>query len=707
VTFRIWPGQARQLGATWDGEGVNFALFSQHATSVELCLFDRADDERESVRIPMRHRTNRIWHAYLPDARPGQLYGYRVSGPYAPSQGHRFNPNKLLVDPYAKAIAGQVHWDDALFGYRINDSAQDLSFDEQDSAPFAPKCVVVDTAFTWGNDRPPQVPWSRTLIYECHVKGMTALHPGVPEHLRGTYLGLASDAILDHLLSLGVTAVELLPVQHFVDDRRLHDLGLSNYWGYNTLGFFAPERRYASGDLGQQVTEFKTMVKAFHRVGIEVILDVVYNHTGEGSSMGPTLSFRGVDNAAYYRLVPEDPRHNYDFTGCGNSINVLHPRALQLVLDSLRYWVQEMHVDGFRFDLAPTLARDPFEFDSFSRFFAIVQQDPVLSGVKLIAEPWDIGPGGYRLGGFPPGWAEWNGRYRDTVRRFWRGDDACVPKLASRLSGSSDIFHSGDRGPFASVNFVTCHDGYTLHDLVGYERKHNLANGEDNRDGANDNFSRNWGIEGATDSSPIVRMRERMMRNMVATLAFSQGVPMLSHGDEVGRTQQGNNNAYCQDNELSWVNWELGDAERELLDFVREVFRIRKTNPVFRRSRFFAGDEIHTEGLKDLCWLRPDGAEMTDEEWRDPKTRTFGMMVAGVAADEVDERGRPNHGATLLVLFNPSNRALHFAFPTNVPSDGEWRELVNTALGVRRTPKGAGVNVAPHSLVLLTYEVHR
>jgi len=707
VTLRIWPGQARQLGATWDGEGVNFALFSQHATGVELCLFDHADDERESVRIPMRHRTNRIWHAYLPDARPGQLYGYRVSGPYSPIQGHRFNPNKLVLDPYAKAIAGQVHWDDSLFGYRINDSAQDLSFDEEDSAPYAPKCVVVDTAFTWGNDRPPQVPWSRTLIYECHVKGMTALHPGVPEHLRGTYLGLASDAILDHLLGLGVTAVELLPVQHFVDDRRLHDLGLSNYWGYNTLGFFAPERRYASGDLGQQVTEFKTMVKAFHRVGIEVILDVVYNHTGEGSSMGPTLCFRGVDNASYYRLVPEDPRHNYDFTGCGNSLNVLHPRTLQLVLDSLRYWVQEMHVDGFRFDLAPTLARDPFEFDAFSRFFAIVQQDPVLSGVKLIAEPWDIGPGGYRLGGFPPGWAEWNGRYRDTVRRFWRGDDACVPKLASRLSGSSDVFHGGDRGPFASVNFVTCHDGFTLHDLVSYERKHNLANGEENRDGANDNFSRNWGVEGPTDSNPIVRMRDRMMRNMLATLAFSQGVPMLSHGDEVGRTQQGNNNAYCQDNELSWVNWELDEDNRSLLEFVREVFRIRKSNPVFRRSRFFVGGEVHPDGLKDLCWLRPDGKEMSDEEWRDPKTRTFGMLVAGIAADEVDERGRPNHGSTLLILFNPSNRAVHFVLPTNVPSGGEWREHVNTALGNRRTPKGAGVNVAPHSLVLLTHEVSR
>jgi glycogen operon protein len=565
-----------------------------------------------------------------------------------------------------------------------------------------PKCAVVDTAFTWGDDRPPRTPWSRTLIYECHVKGMTARHLDVPEHLRGTYLGLASDAIMDHLLGLGVTAVELMPIQHFIDDRHLHDSGLKNYWGYNTVGFFAPDPRYASGHLGQQVTEFKTMVKAFHRVGIEVILDVVYNHTGEGNHLGPTLCFRGVDNAAYYRLVPESPRHYWDSTGCGNSLNVLNPRTLQLVLDSLRYWVTVMHVDGFRFDLAPTLAREPHEFDALSRFFATVQQDPVLNGVKLIAEPWDLGPGGYRLGGFPPGWAEWNGRYRDTIRRFWRGDEGQVPELASRLSGSSDIFQAGDRGPYASVNFVTCHDGFTLNDLVSFEEKHNTANGEENRDGTDDNHSRNWGVEGATSAAPVLRLRERMRRNLLATLAFSQGVPMISHGDEVGRSQDGNNNAYCQDNEVSWVDWQLDEPRRDLLRFAIEVFRIRRANPVFRRLRFFAGGTITDEGLKDVSWLRPDGRELTDEDWHSKSTQALAVLIPGDAADEVDERGRRGRGQTLFLTFNPSNRARLFALPL-LGDTSQWRELVNTAQSVRRPPKGTGVTVAPHSLVLLSY----
>ncbi|HEY6724718.1 MAG TPA: glycogen debranching protein GlgX, partial [Polyangiaceae bacterium] len=551
--MRIWPGTAHDLGATWDGEGVNFAIFSDHATAVDLCLFDAPRAPKEFLRVPMRERTNRVWHCYLPDVRPGQLYGYRVHGPYSPSHGHRFNPHKLLIDPYAKAIAGHVlDWADQVSGYEVGHPSADLSYSDQDSAPLVPKCVVVDTAFTWGDDRPPQVPWSHTLIYEAHVKGMTMLHPDVPRHLRGTYLGLASDAIIDHLLSLSVTAIELLPVQHFESERRLADLNLTNYWGYNTIGFFAPDPRYSSGSRGEQVNEFKTMVKAFHRVGIEVILDVVYNHTGEGNHLGPTLCLRGADNASYYRLVEHDRRYYQDFTGCGNSINVLHPRSLQLVLDSLRYWVREMHVDGFRFDLAPTLARDPYEFDGFARFFATVQQDPVLRSVKLIAEPWDVGPGGYRLGGFPPGWAEWNGRYRDCVRRFWRTDEGQVPELASRLSGSSDIFNSNDRGPHASVNFVACHDGFSLADLVSYEEKHNRDNGEDNRDGANDNYSKNWGHEGETNAGWVLRLRDRMRKNFLATLAFSQGVPMISHGDELARTQQGNNNAYCQDSTLSW-----------------------------------------------------------------------------------------------------------------------------------------------------------
>ncbi len=702
--MRVWPGTGHHLGATWDGEGVNFALFSENATQVDLCLFESPDSTSEMLRVPMRDRTNRVWHCYLPDLRPGQLYGYRVHGPYSPSHGHRFNPHKLLIDPYAKAIAGQVReWSDAIFGYEMGHEEQDASFSTTDSALLVPKSVVVDAAFTWGEDRPPQVPWSHTLIYEAHVKGMTRRHPDVPPHLRGTYLGLASDAILDHLQSLSVTAIELLPVQHFVSDRRLAELSLTNYWGYNTVGFFAPDPRFASGCLGEQVNEFKTMVKAFHRVGIEVLLDVVYNHTGEGNQLGPTLSFRGVDNASYYRLVEHDKRYYQDFTGCGNSLNVLHPRSLQLILDSLRYWVTEMHVDGFRFDLAPTLARDPYEFDGFARFFATVQQDPVLRTVKLIAEPWDLGPGGYRLGGFPPGWAEWNGRYRDCVRRFWRGDEGQVPELASRLSGSSDIFQSNDRGPHASVNFVCCHDGFTLYDLVSYEEKHNLANGEENRDGANDNNGRNWGHEGETNAAWVLRLRDRMRKNFLATLAFSQGVPMISHGDELARTQGGNNNAYCQDNEISWVNWENSQEQSELLAFAREVFRIRQTNPVFRRRRFFAGDPVKDVGIKDVSWLRPDGTEMDDHDWAEARNRVLAMMIHGNASDDVDERGRPNLGQTLLLLLNASNRARHFQLP-EVPERGFWREMINTAQSTHRIPKGNALNVAPHSLVLLCYE---
>jgi glycogen operon protein len=690
------------LGATWDGEGVNFAVFSGAATGVDLCLFDSPEAAKESLRIPLVERTNRVWHVYLPDVRPGQLYGYRAHGGYAPLQGLRFNANKLLIDPYAKAIAGRVQCPDEVFGYTIGDGNVDLTFDGRDSAPFVPKSLVVENAFSWGDDRPPNVPWSRTLIYELHVRGMTKLHPEVPGHLRGTYLGLVSDPILDHLRTLGVTAVELLPVHHAMSERRLIDLGLSNYWGYNTIGFFAPDPAFATGALGQQVLEFKTMVKTFHRAGIEVILDVVYNHTGEGNQLGPTLSMRGFDNAAYYRLVQHEPRYHVDFTGCGNSLNVLHPRSVQLVLDSLRYWVTEMHVDGFRFDLAPTLARDPYEFDGSSRFLTMVAQDPVLSRVKLIAEPWDVGSGGYRLGAFPPGWAEWNARYRDCIRRFWRGDEGVVPELASRLSGSSDIFQGSDRGPYASINFVTCHDGYSLHDLVSYERKHNEANAEDNRDGANDNNSRNWGAEGETKAAQVTRLRDRMKKNLLATLAFSQGVPMISHGDELGRTQQGNNNAYCQDNQISWLNWDVDERSRELQLFTQEVLRITKSNPVFRRRRFFAGGPVSDKGVKDVMWLRPDGGEMTIEDWSNPKNHLLGMLVPGEASDEVDERGRPNRGQTLLLLLNASNRARHFKMPP-VPGDGHWQELVNTAQQTHRVPKGDAINVAPHSLVLLCY----
>lgn len=700
---RVWPGNSARLGAIWDGEGVNFALFSKDATRVELCLFDPQEPSLETDRIEVKECTNRIWHCYSPDVRPGQLYAYRVHGPYNPERGQRFNPNKVLIDPYARAIAGDIVWDDALFGYEVGHPADDLSFSRLDSAAFMPKCVVVDEAFTWGGDRPPNIPWSDTIIYEAHVKGMTMLHPDVPEKLRGTYLGLASDAILDHVKSLGVTAIELLPVHHFINDRRLHDLKLSNYWGYQTLGFFAPDPRYATGCRGQQVQEFKTMVKAFHREGIEVILDVVYNHTCEGNHLGPTLSFKGVDNATYYRTVPHNERYYQDFTGCGNSYNVQHPRSLQLVLDSLRHWVTEMHVDGFRFDLAPTLARDPFDFDSQARFFAMIQQDPVLSRVKLIAEPWDIGPGGYRLGGFPPGWAEWNGSYRDCVRRFWRGDSHQVPELASRLSGSSDIFQASDRGPYASVNFIACHDGYTLRDLVSYEEKHNLKNGEGNRDGHNDNMSRNWGHEGETRAAWVNRMRERMMKNFFATLAFSQGVRMICHGDEFGRTQKGNNNAYCHDSELTWLNWDLSPSSRELLDFVRKVFAIAKSNPVFKRRRFFSVDPMRDRAKKDIIWVRPDGGEMDIAEWRDPDNSILGMLVHGDASDETDERGRHVQGQTLLLLLNGSNRAKPFDLP-DLKERGYWHEIVNTAQPTHRIPKGTTLNVAPHSLVLLCYE---
>jgi isoamylase len=704
--MRAWPGSPHPLGATWDGEGVNFAIFSQHAEGVELCLFGGPGVPVESSRIQLRERTNRIWHAYLPDVRPGTLYGFRFHGPYDPGAGHRCNANKLVLDPYAKAISGRIAWSDAQFGYRVRDPAEDLSFDERDSAPEMPRCIVVEEAFSWGGDRPLRTPWSQTLLYECHVKGMTARHPGIPDALRGTYLGLASDPILDHLLSLGVTAVELLPIHHFVVDRPLIERGLTNYWGYNSIGFFAPDPRYATGSLGEQVLEFKSMVKAFHRVGIEVILDVVYNHTGEGNRLGPTLGFRGIDNATYYHLVREDRRYYRDYTGCGNSLNLAHPRVMQMVLDSLRHWVTNMHVDGFRFDLATTLGRDPVAFDPFSRFFATVQQDPVLAEVKLIAEPWDLAPGGYQVGRFSSDWAEWNGPYRDTVRRFWRGDEGQVPQLASRLAGSSDLFAAKDRGPYASVNFVTCHDGFTLRDLVSYEEKHNEANGEENRDGTSENWSRNWGAEGETGSQRVLHLRERMQRNLLATLVFSQGVPMLSHGDEIGRTQGGNNNAYCQDNEVAWVDWELSDERRRLLQFVREIVAVRAANPVFRRRRFFAGGAAADDGSKDVSWIRPDGSEMSLVDWQSTRNRVLGMLIDGEASDEVDERGRPNRGDTLLLLLNGGLRSRYFQ-PPKLSGPGTWWEVVNTARPGQRLLRKEGIQLVAHSLILLRREAHR
>jgi isoamylase len=702
--MRVWPGELSPLGATWDGEGVNFALYSEHAEAVELCLFDRPDDEKESQRIPIRERNGSVWHAYLPDARPGQLYGYRVHGPYAPDDGHRFNPNKLLLDPYSKAISGSLEWSDALFGYEIGHADGDLSFDDRNSSAGMPKCVVVDTAFTWGDDTPPGTPWNRTVIYECHVRGMTMLHPGVPDHLRGTFLGLASDPILDHLTGLGVTAVELLPVHQFVADRHLVEQGLTNYWGYNPIGYLAPHVGYATAGLGQQVTEFKSMIKVLHGAGIEVILDVVFNHTGEGSRFGPTLSFRGLDNAAYYRLVPDDPREYWDSTGTGNTLDLSHPAVLRLVMDSLRYWVEEMHVDGFRFDLAATLVRDRHgEVDLGGSFLTAIQQDPVLGKVKLIAEPWDLGPHGHRLGDFPPGWGEWNDSYRDTVRRFWRGDAGQLPELASRLTGSADLFSRTGRRTYGSVNFVTAHDGFTLHDLVSYERKRNETNLEDNRDGPDESYSRNWGAEGPADSPRVRRMRERMKRNFLATLVFSQGVRMLLGGDELGRTQRGNNNAYCQDNEVSWVDWDLSTEDRELLAFTRRLLEIHRSNPVLRRRSFFRGASITPEGEKDLSWIRPDGEEMTDQDWSDPTRHVLGMLIHGRAVDDVDERGRPVFGDTLLLLLNGGWRSRRFVLP-RMQGPGMWTEVVNTVQpGATRSLRQPALNLNAHSLILLRH----
>ena len=681
---RVWPGAPAPLGATWDGEGTNFAIFSEHATGVELCLFASADAASESERIAVGERTGHIWHCYLPDARPGLAYGYRVYGPHAPKLGHRFNPAKLLIDPYAKAIGGTIRWSE---GAEI------------------PKCILVDSAFTWGDDRPPRTPWHRTLIYECHVKGMTMLHPAVPEPLRGTYLGLVTEPILQHLASLGVTAVELLPVHHVATERRLMEQGLSNYWGYSSIGYFAPDARYARGVVqgGEQVAEFKSMVKAFHEAGIEVILDVVYNHTGEGNHLGPTLSFRGIDNARYYRLKPEDRRLYEDFTGCGNTVDLRHARTMQLVIDSLRYWVEEMHVDGFRFDIAPVLGRDDHGFNREADFFHVVQQDPALSRVKLIAEPWDLGPGGYQTGSFPVGWSEWNDKYRDAVRHFWRGNPGRVGDLASRLAGSSDLYETTSRPPQASVNFVTCHDGFTLHDLVSYDTKHNEANLEDNRDGSSHNLSRNWGAEGPTDAVHVLRMRERIKRNFLATLAFSQGVPMLSHGDELGRTQLGNNNAYCHDNPVTWIDWQLSPQKKELLEFTRRVFAIRAQNPVVRRRTFFRHEPEAAGEAKDLTWLRPDGQEMTGDDWGDEGNHVLGMLIRGEAPEEIDERGRPLRGDSLLLLLNGGARSKPFILPV-LERSGAWTEVLDTSHELPRPVRDDRVHLVAHSLILLSFQ---
>ena len=679
----VWPGAPFPRGATWDGEGVNFALFSEYATRVELCLFDRTG-RREVQRIELREQTDLIWHCYLPDARPGLLYGYRVHGPYDPARGHRFNPNKLLLEPYAKDIVGQLRWSDAHFGYRIGHRNQDLSFDRRDNAAGMPKCRVIDPAFTWGDDRAPLIAWPDMVVYELHVRGFTRSHPEIPPRLRGTYAGLATAPAIDHLKRLGVTSVELMPVHSFVDDRHLVERGLSNYWGYNSIGFFAPDHRYSSTGLA---SEFKTMVKTFHSNGIEVILDVVYNHTAEGSHLGPTLSFRGIDNATYYRLVGDDRRYYMDYTGCGNTLNLQQPRVLQLIMDSLRYWVLEMHVDGFRFDLASALARELHEVDRLGAFFDILLQDPVLSQVKLIAEPWDLGEGGYQVGNFPAGWGEWNDRYRDTMRAHWKGDGGLIGDFARRLTGSSDFYEHSGRKPYASVNFITAHDGFTLHDLVSYNGKHNEANGEDNRDGTDNNNSWNCGVEGPTDDPDIIALRARQKRNLLATLMLSQGVPMLVAGDEMGRTQQGSNNAYCQDNEMSWVNWKLSRDDREFLAFAQRVIALRREHPVFRRRHFFQGRALRGSGSKDMHWLKPDGSEMTDREWAHDFARCLGVYLSGEEMDERDRRGRPVRDDNFLLLFNSHHEPIAFRLPV-LGHDGQWQSLLDTDLAEGLEPDG-------------------
>jgi isoamylase len=669
----VWPGQAYPRGATWDGEGVNFSLFSAHAEKVELCIFEPSG-RREVQRIEFRERTDDSWHAYLPEARPGLLYGYRVYGPYDPARGHRFNPNKLLIEPYAKHIQGQLRWSDAHFGYRVGNPKEDLSFDKHDNSAGMPKSRVIDPAFTWGDDRPPRTPFHDTVIYELHVRGFTMRHPEVPPELRGTYAGLATAPVVDHLLRLGVTAVELLPVHTFVDDRHLVERGMRNYWGYNTIGFFSPDMRYSATG---RISEFKTMVKTLHSAGIEVILDVVYNHTAEGNQMGPTLSFRGVDNASYYRLSPQDPRYYMDFTGCGNTLNMQHPRVLALLMDSLRYWVQEMHVDGFRFDLASALARELFDVDRLGSFFDTVGQDPVLSQVKLIAEPWDVGSGGYQVGNFPPGWNEWNDRYRDTVRAYWKGDEGVIGDFARRLSGSADLYEASGRKPHASVNFVTAHDGFTLQDLVSYNGKHNEANGEENRDGHNENRSWNHGAEGLTEDAEVNRLRARQKRNLIATLLLSQGVPMLLAGDELGQTQNGNNNAYCQDNEISWLDWDLTDDERAFLEFVAQMVAFRRRHAVFSRRRFLQARTL-SDGVKEVAWLRPDGQELTEDDWNTGFNRCLGVYMAGTAIERIDKRGKPISDNNFMMLFNAHHEEIPFLLP-EFHAGGAWLIVLDTA----------------------------
>ncbi|MGI4848158.1 MAG: glycogen debranching protein GlgX [Janthinobacterium lividum] len=672
----IQAGLPHPRGATWTGEGVNFALFSANATKVELCLYD-AEGKNEIGRIEMPEYTDEVWHVFVPDLGPGTVYGYRVHGPYDPENGHRFNHNKLLLDPYAKRHIGELTWAPEVFGYTIGDENEDLSFDERDSAPFVPKCVVVDHNFSFAGVSPTRVPWDQCVFYETHVRGYTKRHPAVPEHLRGTFAGLAVPEVVDYIKGLGVTSVELMPVHSFVNDDYLLEKGMTNYWGYNTLGFFAADPRYFSSG---EIAEFKDMIKAFHAAGLEVILDVVYNHTAEGNEKGPTLSFKGIDNASYYRLVPEQKRHYINDTGTGNTLNLSHPRVLQMVCDSLRYWVTEMGVDGFRFDLATILGRLDHGFDESSGFLQVCRQDPILASVKMVAEPWDCGPGGYQVGKFPPGWAEWNDRYRDDVRAFWKGEEGTATDFATRITGSADKFNQRGRRPWAGVNFITAHDGFCLNDLVSYNEKHNEANGEESRDGSSDNRSWNCGAEGPTDDPAVRELRERQKRNLLCSLIFSQGTPMILAGDEFGRTQEGNNNAYCQDNDISWVNWDINDEGHALQEFVRNILTLRRTLPVLHRSRFLSGEANPETGITDAAWISASGQPMTQEQWDDASMHSFGLVIDGRA--QVSGIKRPASDTTLLLIFNSYHDVVNFTLP-EVKENASWTCLVDTNMPVR------------------------
>src|ERR1700722_1826983 len=680
----ILPGKPYPQGATWDGTGVNFSLYSESATRVELCLFEDAE-ARSSENIALREVTGHVWHSYLPGVKLGQLYGYRVHGPYEPEQGQRHNPTKVLIDPYARAIAGQIDWKAPVFAYKSGDPAEDLALDEEDDVWGVPKCVVSTSHFDWENDRPPSIPLHDTVLYEVHVKGVTAQHPEIPEELRGTYAGLGYPVMIDYLKKLGITAVELMPVHHFVDDKRLVEAGLHNYWGYNSINFFSPESRYSSsGNLGGQIGDFKAMVRSLHRANIEVILDVVYNHTGEGNQLGPMLCFRGVDNASYYRLVQDNRRYYMDYTGTGNTLNTQHPCMLQMLMDSLRYWVKEMHVDGFRFDLAATLAREFHDVSRLSSFFDTIHQDPTLADVKLIAEPWDVGEGGYQVGQFPVLWAEWNGKYRDTVRRFWKGDAGQLSDFAYRLTGSSDLYQFDGRKPYASINFITAHDGFTLCDLVSYNQKHNEANGEDNQDGTTDNESWNMGVEGPTDDPQINALRERQMRNFLVTLMLSQGVPMLTGGDEVARSQMGNNNCYCQDNELTWMAWNPEEARQPPPEFPCHIIKRRLAHPNLHRRKFFQDREVRrrSDGSvvlleKDAAWFNPDGNEVSDEEWNASWTRAIALMLNGCTLQVSDEDGEWIIDDSFLLLINAADQGVEFKLPST-PRGKRWRQVVDT-----------------------------